>query len=210
MDKELTSMGAVPVARFLVEFNRDRANHAIEPEAELVTRPANAAVASTDDAYARGIRDGSASAKAAAEAGLTVLRQQHAEELVEARRAWAEEEGAALSQRLKDGVALLERSIAESVGRVLTPLLNDAIRRRAIEELIETLNLVLSKDEGVTLHISGPEDLLELIRNGLDGKTVAVVYAPGEQPDVRVVAGKTFIETCLGAWMAKLEEAIWT
>jgi hypothetical protein len=200
-------MGAVPVARFLVEFNRDRTGHVTEPEVEPVARQARAAVVSTEEAYARGVRDGKASAKAVADANLIELRQQHTEELANARRVWTKEEGATIERRLEEGVARLEVTIAESVGRILEPILTDSIRRRAIDELVETLKLVLSKDEGVTLHISGPEDLLEMIRSGLDGKTVAVVYAPGEQSDVRVVAGKTFMETCLGAGMAKLKEA---
>jgi hypothetical protein len=210
MDKELRGMGAIPVARYLVEFNRDRTGHAAEPEVEPIARPGKVAVVATEEAYTRGVRDGRASAKAVADASLIELRQRHAEELANTRRVWTEEEGATIERRLEDGVTRLELSIAESVGRILEPLLTDSIRHRAIEELIETLKLVLSKDEGVTFHISGPEDLLKIIQNGLDGKTVAVVYAPGEQTDVRVVAGKTFMETCLGAWMAKLREAIGT
>lgn len=203
-------MSAVPVARYLVEFNRDRTGHPVEPEVEPVARSAKPAVVTSDDAYARGVRDGKESSKAAAETVLAALRQQHAEELANARRAWTEEQGAALALGLQEGMDQLKRSMAEFVGRLLEPVLTEAIRRKAVEELIETLKFVLSKDEGVTLHIYGPEDLLELIRNGLDGKTVAVVYTPGEQTDVRVVAGKTFMETRLGAWMAKLKEAMGT
>lgn len=204
----MRGMGAVPVAKFLIELNRDRPGHG--PELPLPTAPAQptgANEAAVEDAYAHGFKDGKAKAWVEFDADMAAQRTKFEEEMAAARSAWAAEQGAALAGKIDAGLKDLEKTVSAAAARVLHPVLMEGVRRRAVEELVETIRLMLSKDEGVTLHISGPEDLLEMVRNGLYGKTVAVVYAPNAECDVRVAAGKTFMETCLGSWAAKLKEA---
>ena len=56
----------------------------------------------------------------------------------------------------------------------------------------------------MTLEIFGPEDLLQLIREKLRDRNVAALFSPGDDVDVRVVAGQTILETSLGVWMDQL------
>lgn len=206
----MNGMGAVPVAKFLVELNRERSglDSGLGQELPLPSAPVQAnSTQAVEDAYAQGFKDGRLKATAEFDADMALQRKKFQEEMGAARAAWAAEQGATLAEKIDDGLRNLEETVSVSAARVLQPMLMEAARRRAVAELVETIKLLLSKDEGVTLHISGPEDLLEMVRNGLYGKTVAVVYSPNEECDVRVAAGKTFMETCLGAWAARLKEA---
>ena len=83
-----------------------------------------------------------------------------------------------------------------------------AVRRQAIAELQEQLHALLAGNEATRFTVSGPPDLLEALRSQLDAAGVAVTYEPGQQCDVRVSVGETVLETRLGAWMAKIEEAV--
>ena len=56
--------------------------------------------------------------------------------------------------------------------------------------------------------MTGPEDLLQALRGELSGKAWAATYLPSGEPDVRITAGQTILETRLGAWAAKIEEAL--
>ena len=55
-------------------------------------------------------------------------------------------------------------------------------------------------------------NLLEALRvriaDQLAGKAGSVGYRTSDRPDVRIVAGQTVLETRLGAWAAKIEEAL--
>ena len=56
--------------------------------------------------------------------------------------------------------------------------------------------------------MTGPEDLLQALREQLSGKACAATYLPSGEPDVRITAGQTILETRLGAWAAKIQEAL--
>jgi hypothetical protein len=56
--------------------------------------------------------------------------------------------------------------------------------------------------------VTGPEDLLQALRDQLAGKACAATYLPNSRADVRITVGQTILETRLGAWAAKIQEAL--
>jgi hypothetical protein len=46
------------------------------------------------------------------------------------------------------------------------------------------------------------------VHEKLEGKNVTAEFKPSAGVEVRVVAGQTVIETCLGTWMKKVEERL--
>ena len=98
--------------------------------------------------------------------------------------------------------------MAETTARVLEPFLRAELRRQAIADLRAELEVLLRKDAGIGISVAGPEDLLQALRDRLSGTSCAVTYLANTEPDVRIAAGQTILETRLEAWAAKIAEAV--
>lgn len=157
------------------------------------------------DAHAKGLEEGRAAVEAAWSEKLEEQRLFHEKQLSVERLTWASREAEKLEQQLTAGLARLQTQIADTVADLLKPFLIGAARRDAIDALARTLETMLS--EGATVEISGSEDLLRVLREKLSGKNVAIVFTPADSPEVRATAGQTILETQLGMWIAKVEEA---
>lgn len=214
-------MSAIPVAPFLSEFgsaapalarcDAEFTPFRRGPAADGATRAAEA-TQSLEAARASGFASGEAAAKAILETRLAEQRETHARELAAARQAWAGGEAQRLAEALASGLRDLEARIADAAAHALAPVLRAAVARQAVDALGAELGLLLGRDGGVNLDISGPEDLIEALRahlaDGAAGKALSVTYRPGGGPDIRIAAGETILETRLGAWAAKIEEAL--
>jgi hypothetical protein len=213
-------MSAMPVAPFLSEFGVAAPSHrggVFVPFAAEERSAGNAVRGESEAdrieaARASGFADGEAAARAALETMLAGLRETHARELVAAREAWVRAEADELARQLASGLEDIEMRIADTTARVLAPLLRAEVAKQAIADLHCELSQLLASGTEVSLTISGPEDLLEALRgrlvDQLAGKAASVGYRTSDGPDVRVVAGQTVLETRLGAWAAKIEEAL--
>jgi hypothetical protein len=198
-------MSAVPAAAYLVEFG---AEDGIEPGAPRPAAMTPASLAARlDEAHARGIEAGRDAAKAACEARLGEAAQAFEQQLAGERQAWAADEGERLAQGLHTGLAELEARIAGTAAHLLKPFLIAKLREQAIAELGTSLDVLLMKDAGLVLSVSGPADLLAALRGKLDGTGVRATYVPNGDCEVRVSVGQTTIETHLGAWLEKIEGA---
>jgi len=194
-------MSAVPAASYLTEFGRDG-------EAPLRRRNGEDTSARIDAAHASGFESGKAAAMAALEARLEGERASFAQQRASERQAWVAEEAEKLAQRLSAGLDELEARIAETTARVLEPFLRAELRRQVIAALRADLEALLTQEPGISLSVTGPEDLLQALRDQLSGKACAATYLPNGEPDVRITAGQTILETRLGAWAAKIGEAV--
>ncbi len=121
---------------------------------------------------------------------------------------WASREAEALAAKIAVGLQEMETYIADTTAMLLKPFLTEAIRQRAVSDLVQTIGEVVFKNEGVALEIAGPEDLLQLLREKLSSRNMALLFTPSEGPEVRVVAGQTILETQLAAWLSRVEEAL--
>jgi hypothetical protein len=163
------------------------------PEIDLAER--------VDEAYARGIEEGRRSAEAEATVMLEEQKAALDQSLASAREAWCNEEGPRLASQIAAAVRDLEDRIAESAERVLRPFLAQAVRDQAIGQLRTIVNELTASQSGVTLEVSGPEDLLNVIRTNLPSSLANVAYVVNEAPDVQVRAGASVIETRISAWL---------
>jgi hypothetical protein len=203
-------MAPISAAKFIAEFGaEDKPKEAsyVWPTQKQVfnAAPAGARTAPrTDDAYERGLAAGKAVALAEIETKLEAERVYYAQQLELERFTWANREADKLAEMFAAGIQEIETNIANVTARILKPYLAESAHRQAIAELFEALDTLIGKDQGVTLEISGPEDLLQLIREKLRDRNVAALFSPAQDVDVRVVAGQTILETSLGTWMDKL------
>jgi hypothetical protein len=205
-----------PAHRFIPEFDDVKAARGksegapaakgTDPNESLFARAGAKSPAKVEDAYTRGYEAGRAVARAEHEEKLKQQQDYYAQQLSLERYTWANRESDVLAAQIADGLIEIEERIANTVGRLLRPFITKQAKDRAVGELVAALEVLLGTDDGVTLEISGPEDLLELLRGKLSNRNAAVLFAPGEGTEVRVAAGPTLIETNLGEWMQRVKE----
>jgi hypothetical protein len=189
------------IARYLLEFDT-----ADDPKAGHSPAKSAAAIKAilVDEAFTKGFESG----KVAAAAQLAEQKALHTKELAAAREAWTQQEGARLTEQLATGLGEIESRLADVAARVLTPFIAAELHNRAIADLVASLDVLLVQEGGAAVSISGPLDLIEALRVHLEGKIDNVSYHPSQACDVRVTVGQTELETRLGTWMAKIEEAV--
>jgi hypothetical protein len=161
-----------------------------------------------DEAHAKGFESGKAAAEAQMAAKLEEREVAHRQELSSARAAWVQLESGALAEQLARGLQELEARLAEATARILRPFLGAELQRRAIADLVESLTALRAQEKAATICISGAADLLEALRAQLAGKVDNVDYRPSQSCDMHVTFGQTVLETRIGAWMARIEEAM--
>jgi hypothetical protein len=199
-------MIAIPAARHLADFGAD-AGLAL-PQGSGGPAAGDAAAALLDEAFARGVEAGRAAASAELEAAIAEQQALGAKQLAAERQAWAGGTGKKLANSLVAALQDHERRVSEAVARILKPFVAAGLRTQAISELQAGLDALAATDQGAGVHISGPADLLEVMRERLAGKNLAITYTESEECDVRIVAGQATLETRLGEWMAKLDETV--
>lgn len=125
--------------------------------------------------------------------------------LVSDRASWAEEQGAGLSTKLDASLAAIEARIGASVARILRPCLAKLLRERAVDELAESVGLILGGQDQRLIEVSGPEDLLDSIRRRLTNSAGSLAWTPSASTDVKVVADQAIIELRIEAWVHRID-----
>jgi len=160
------------------------------------------------EAEERGRRDGIATAKAEAEHARAEAEVAFERRMGHERRRWTETEADRLAARIAEGLGDLETRLAADVGRILLPFLEATIRQKALDELTRTLREILADTRNTGLTITGPEDLLGMVRSRLGAEAASLSYVVDEAPDIHVASDDTAIETQLRAWSERLLKAV--
>lgn len=157
-----------------------------------------------DDAYRRGYAAGIAEG----DAKVAEERVRGAIRLGEERARWSDQQAVAIVNGFTAACRELETNIASSVARVLQPFLADAVREKAVAALVEQISALTCNSPVPLFRISGPGELLELVKVQLDPTLrMTIDYHVTDALEVRVVADQTVIETQMSAWIARLKDA---
>jgi hypothetical protein len=196
-------VSVIPVAAFLIDFDAK----AVAPDvAEETSRFVFGGVGEiqaidpVEEAYQRGLEEGRLASEAAAEARIEELKAAMEISLAATRQAWCDEQGPQIARHITMAIREMEDRVAQSVACVLRPFLTQAVRERAIGELRAVLQDLVNSAPDVALQVTGPEDLLAVVRDGLPALG-AVSYVASEGVDVQVKAGASIIETRIAAWL---------
>ena len=138
---------------------------------------------------------------------LEALRNDHALEMAEARQRWVEVEGANLATMIAKGLSDIEDKLADSLTKLLEPLLTKAVRLKAVDQLRDTMGSLLAGGDDGPITVSGPADLVEAIRLSYADQP-SVVFQTADEPDVTIKMGDTRIRSQLRAWARKLDAAL--
>jgi hypothetical protein len=173
------------------------------PQPQPAAPVAETTVNVLDDAQRRGYAAGLAEG----EAKLAEERVRGALTIANERAKWCEQQAA-----IVDGLAAacreLETNVASAVARILQPFLADAVRDKAVAALVEQISALTSHSPVPAFRVTGPSDLLDLVRARLDaaGRT-GIDYQIADVCEIRVVADQTVIETQISAWIDRLKDA---
>ncbi|MCJ2036250.1 hypothetical protein [Methylobacterium sp. J-068] len=219
---------APAIARLLPDFSDDvapaRAAPAARPGlratdglAAFLRKPAAPAEAPEDReallraaearGWERGRETGRAEAGAETASVLACMQADHDARLVEMRQAWCAEEGDRLAAGFAEALQALGTGLTDRVGHLLVPVLTEALRRRAVDELAQSLARILG-DARAPVRVSGPADLLDAVAGKLGPFEASVDFVAADGPDVAVQADQTVIETQLGAWGRLMTDAV--
>lgn len=206
-------MSITPLAQYLTDFGSDRdAGQPIRIELdapadeEVLVATAEQLAAEVGQAHARGVEEGRAEAARDYEQKLAEQQSAFEAQLSRERQAWIADTGERLAGQLTTGLADLARSQADTTVQLLEPFLAARIREQALAEIRANLEVLLAKNDIVTIDVSGPEDLLEELRERLSGTAATVSYTPGSAADVRIAVDQTVFETRIADWLAALRE----
>jgi len=202
-------MKPIPIAQYLNRFERVGAAGFAEaprqPPALMKPRVAATTVedieARLHEAFERGRQEGFAAARAEGEAALARHDGELDQRLQAERVAFQAEGYAKLADHISAGLAEIEARIADGVAHILRPYLSQEQSKRVIQALSETLGRILSSESAALLKISGPEAVLNALRDRLSKHAVEVEYVLEEGVDVTIEAQQTVIRSQLQGWL---------
>ncbi len=198
-------------ARYLPQFPASRPGELVSGS-EIFFSPGAKAKDNIPDIVAeaeeRGRREGAAAAAAEAERARSEAEVAFERRMGHERRRWTESQADVLAAKINQGLGELEARIAAVVARILVPFLEAKVREKALAELSVTLRELLADSRATGVTITGPEDLLAMIRSRLGASATALSYVVDEAPDIRVASEDASIETQLSAWMDRLRQAV--
>lgn len=142
------------------------------------------------------------------EEALDAERERHAEELAVQRELWVEQEALQLSSQIIKAVGNLEAALSDQVARILTSVIPEALRQTAIAEFNQALGTMLSGEVSGLLRVTGPEDILRLMKEGMSLREGMVEFVPADHVEVTLIAGDTTIQTQFSPWAGRLQELL--
>jgi hypothetical protein len=196
-------MSAEKVARLLTDFDRlDTAkgrsrvvpfDHALHSNPKAPPKPVvPAPPPPEDDAYERGVSCGYAAARAEYEQKLNDETSRFNARLGEERHDLLNETAARIAGDIAEVGNQLEAKIAGVTARILEPFISSAVQKQAD-----------SRRPGI--RVTGPSELIELVRTKLGVRAIAVELRAGPVAEVSVVVDDVVLETQMKVWADRLK-----
>ena len=161
-----------------------------------------------DDGYERGRAEGYASALAEFERRMEQEKQALATQAAEERQQLLNETAAKLAGDIAEMGDQLQGRIAGVAARLLEPLISNAVQKQAVTAFIEHLSSITTDSRRPVLRITGPSDLLELIRSKLGVRAIASELRAGPETEASIVVDQIVLETQLKIWTERLKMAV--
>lgn len=158
--------------------------------------------------YDRGVIDGQSTAHAEMAAALLGQRQEFDAALARERTAWVEAEADKLTNGLASGLVEIETRMSDVVGRLLRPLLEHAVRQRAISDLRATVSLILRSAGSVAIKGTIASDLIDAIMRSELAPLMSEVKALEGDTEIRLQIDETIVETRIAEWVAEITRSI--
>lgn len=161
-----------------------------------------------EEAYERGRSEGYAAALAEYEQKFNEEKQKLTVLLTEQRDSLLNETAAKIAADIAEIGTQLETKIAAVTARLLEPFVSSAVQKRAVASFVEQLSSLTSDARRPTIRISGPSDLLELVRAKLGVRSVAVELRATHATEVSIIVDDLVLETQIKLWAERMKFAV--
>lgn len=208
-------MSTEQVARLLTNFDRQEPSrgrsrvvpfdHALHSNTKPQPKPA---APPEDDAYERGLSEGYATARAEYEQKLNDEKDKFSVRLSEERHDLLNEAADSIASNIAEIGNQLELKIAGVTARILEPLISSVVQRQAAASFVEKLSSVTGDSRRPVLRITGPSELIELVRSKLGARSITVELRAEPVAEVSVIVDQTVLETQMKLWADRLKCAV--
>lgn len=161
-----------------------------------------------DEAYQRGRTEGYAAAAVEYEQKLNGESQKLRAVLTEERDKLLNDTAAKIARDIAEIGSQLETKIAAVTARVLEPFISSAVQKKAVASFVEQLSSLTTDARRPTLRISGPSDLLELVRSKLGVRSIAIELRATQGAEVSIIVDELVLETQLKLWVDRLKFSV--
>lgn len=214
-------MSTEQVARLLTNFDRhepakghsrvvpfDHALHSSPKTQAAAKSQPKPAPPPEDDAYERGLSEGYSAARAEFEQKLNEEKDKFSARLVEERNDLLNETAAKIAENIAEVGNQLETRIAGVTARILEPLISSVVQKQAVATFVEKLSSVTGDSRRPVIRITGPSELIELVRSKLGVRSISVELRAEPVAEVSVVVDEFVLETQMKIWADRLKFAV--
>lgn len=131
-------------------------------------------------------------------------RARHEEELASIRNAVTVELGGKMAAALRDLEQRAIETTTTATACILSKLVDDAVRKKAVDALAGSVRAALSGGEVVRVHVSGPPSLLMPFTAAMGDHARLMEFNESEACDLSVSIDDTLFETRLAEWSSVL------
>lgn len=110
--------------------------------------------------------------------------------------------------------AIAERSaeiaeqLAGDVEAVLTPLVNEAVRKRILSGLADEIRKILALENSNQIRVTGPEALVEVLRQHIGDDADRLTFQEASGFDIEIEVNRTQFASRLSEWSKALAEVL--
>jgi hypothetical protein len=153
------------------------------------------------EAYERGAQAGRLEAHAEHAQRQAARGAEDENRLQKERQEFQAGEYAELADAIAAGLTEIEERISSVVASILEPYIAEQQAKLVVKALCADVDKLLSADAPPLLRISGPEEVLAVMRKRLAGRAIEVEYRLNDGVEASVEAHNTLIETQFQNWI---------
>jgi len=128
------------------------------------------------------------------------LKARHAREIETLSRRLEEEVAHKLAAQFAEMTERLALALGDQTARVLAPVMEEALRARAIENLANMVLQGMAAGEGLAITVRGPAALFEALKRHLPDDTMVFRHVETADVDLAVEFGDAILVTRMAAW----------
>lgn len=152
------------------------------------------------EAFAQGRAEATAELAFEHQRELAELKARHAEELEGLKHRLAEDTASKLAAGFAEITGRLALALGDQTARVLAPVMQEALIKRAVEDLATMIRQGIGAGEGLTITVKGSPVLFEVLKQHLDDDTLVFRHVVADDIDLTVEMGEAVLVTRMAAW----------
>ncbi|APG90003.1 hypothetical protein [Sinorhizobium americanum] len=180
-------------------------------EDRSVQRPAMPEIdvdAERREAFAQGRAEAAAELAFEHQREIAELKARHAEELDAVKHRLAEDTASKLAAGFSQITERLALALGDQAARVLAPVMEEALIKRAVEDLAAMIRQGIGAGEGLTITVKGSPVLFEALKQHLDDDTLVFRHVVADDIDLTVELGEAVLVTRMAAWSETVRKVL--